>query len=566
MYWDAGDDSPVHPAPNFLRQFRRWLGKRIPVVSSLHDSDRFFAANGCSFQLEPACTNDEKIGLLESATPECRSPRDLVAYQAVQDAWLIDAAQELSPSGSLRWLKNSGDAFGNCYGQQENYDVTIATGWRLFCWRLCLVLLLPYLLFYRLAALVWLEAIVGWAGCKAYFRPIHEKVDEATEPISVLSTDGADELQTLPGLIQDPSSSLSPQWIRRAASGLRFLHWPLAVSLQIFIRMFILVQHRKWMSAFLASRSVIDGSGHVDRNGMFWLSARCAGIDRLIGLGSYNGEKPLFILGHWLEAMLGDNNFKLNGWRQLFKSRQRLQISLGDSTPNQHTQWLRVGITSLVFDLIENDYSTSSKLKKNNAQKIPILKSPLKALRALATDTALLRAVPNSNQKLLTALQIQQLYVNEVRILVSDSLPLNEEAVELVDKWQEVIDRLRKTDCEESQRWLLGRVDWISKRWLIEKVAANQEWAIQKKIDLKYHEMSRDGYHQMLVHALDIEPLLSFESMYRAERLPPKNSPATLRGYFIREFADFGDDVRVGWTHAQWIDAFGNQRQKSFVD
>src|SRR5687767_7855515 len=124
------------------------LRRLIPTVTARHMKEGVFHACGGAVWFEterPAAGG----GLIEGATPECRSPRQLLAAQRAQDQLLAEAA-ETAFGGSLRLIKNDRDAAGNLYGAQENYEATLATGWRLAVWRAALVLLLP------LAALTWL--------------------------------------------------------------------------------------------------------------------------------------------------------------------------------------------------------------------------------------------------------------------------------------------------------------------------------------------------------------------------------------------------------------------------
>src|SRR5688572_5225640 len=101
-------------------------------------------------------------GLIEGSTPECRSPRQLVAWQRAQDELLAEAAHEAS-GGAVRLIKNDRDAAGNVYGAQENYDATLATGLRLWAWRLALGTLFPLVLVTWL--LLWLidRAVIVYA-------------------------------------------------------------------------------------------------------------------------------------------------------------------------------------------------------------------------------------------------------------------------------------------------------------------------------------------------------------------------------------------------------------------
>ena len=57
-------------------------------------------------------------GLIEGSTPECRSPRQLVAWQRAQDELLAEAADEAF-GGSVRLIKNDRDAAGNVYGRRR---------------------------------------------------------------------------------------------------------------------------------------------------------------------------------------------------------------------------------------------------------------------------------------------------------------------------------------------------------------------------------------------------------------------------------------------------------------
>ena len=140
----------------------------------------------------------------------------------------------------------------------------------------------------------------------------------------------------------------------------------------------------------------------------------------------------------------------------------------------------------------------------------------------------------------------------QVRGMLGEAEEVPAEAWEILHLWQSTLDQLEEsrhdTDC---QRWLLGRVDWISKKWLLDQVPASTNWAIKKKIDLRYHELSGDGYQTRLSDALDVLPIVSDVQCNRALRLPPMNSRATRRGYLIREFAANDDVLRVSWDRAE---------------
>src|SRR5262245_57482255 len=124
------------------------LRTKIPCARARNMKEGVFHAAGGAvwFETERPARGG---GLVEGSTPECRSPRQLLAWQRAQDELLSEAA-DLAFGGTVRLIKNDRDAAGNIYGAQENYEATLAVGWRLAVWRTALALLLP------MAMLTWL--------------------------------------------------------------------------------------------------------------------------------------------------------------------------------------------------------------------------------------------------------------------------------------------------------------------------------------------------------------------------------------------------------------------------
>src|SRR5947208_4086672 len=136
------------------------LRSKIPCARARSMKEGVFHAAGGAVWFEterPALGG----GLIEGSTPECRSPRQLLAWQRAQDEMLAEAA-EIAFGGAVRLIKNDRDAAGNIYGAQENYEATVASGWKLAVWRAALVLLLP------LAALTWLMLWLIDVGVTCY--------------------------------------------------------------------------------------------------------------------------------------------------------------------------------------------------------------------------------------------------------------------------------------------------------------------------------------------------------------------------------------------------------------
>ena len=92
-------------------------------------------------------------------------------------------------------------------------------------------------------------------------------------------------------------------------------------------------------------------------------------------------------------------------------------------------------------------------------------------------------------------------------------------------------------------------MDWVTKKYLLDQAGPGATWDEKKKIDIRYHELSPEGYHQVLVPAGMTTILITNEEIDRARRSAPPNSPATTRGHYIREFAHGDEPVRANWQH-----------------
>ncbi len=469
-------------------------------------------------------------GLVEGATPECRSPLTLLSYQTAQDELFTEATHRAFGAHAAKLLKNSADAFGHSYGQQENYEVEVASGWRLLCWRMGLLCLLPAILAYKLGAGLWFACVFSLAFLTSFCRRVsdwrslwdHTRLGNAWVY-----------------LVIHGEPIVTQGWVDIAVKGMRLLHAPVAVGLHLLIWMFAIVPHRRYLTGFLASRIIFDGAGHYDRSGRFWLGTKAASVTSVIGFGNYWGEKPIFVTGHWLQAICTDRWNSLSGWKSLFRRKQRIQISVGDATPNTHVEYMRIGVTDLMLDLIESQCDSE----------LPQLSSPLEAMKRFAGDWMLLhRTASVRSHSLLNAIEIQRLYLQAAKRFLQRHWQVPKEAWDVLHQWQGTIDQLNecRTDPNALQ-WLLGRVDWVSKKWLLDQMDAKASWMIRKKVDLRFHELSEAGYQRKLQDALKLPHLNDSAEVDRARRTPPQGTPATKRGYLIREFASSDEPIRADW-------------------
>ncbi|HTN77640.1 MAG TPA: proteasome accessory factor PafA2 family protein, partial [Pirellulaceae bacterium] len=156
-------DASASRPPKYLlfRALVLALRRQLLTVEAKHFKDGVFTATGGAvwFETERPLSDG---GLIEGSTPECRGPKQVIAYQRAQDRLLAQAAEASGADGEFSLLKNDRDAFDNVYGAQENYEATLASGWQLAAWRAGLLLLLPLVLLTWMGFLLLIVGMLGY--------------------------------------------------------------------------------------------------------------------------------------------------------------------------------------------------------------------------------------------------------------------------------------------------------------------------------------------------------------------------------------------------------------------
>ena len=381
-----------------------------PTVAGLYDHDQMFLANGGAVTFESHPTlHALPGGLIEIATPEVRSPEELLNCQRSIDRLIADAAADIGLTVDLRILKNSSDALGHVYGCHENYEVDVADGAWLVVYRLFVGLLwamqtVSLIVSFPLLAIIFSVMFIfrmakgGWSSL-------------ANEP--------ADLFQ------------LVPSWGASAIIRmLRIIHLPTVLVLRFVARHVAFRRQRKHLTAMLISRVALCGTGDVDSNGCYRMSAKAMSIDSLADMGGFRGERPIFVYGHWLGQFCAKSFVSLASTRQMFSKRQRLQIGLSDSNLADMAEYVKFGSVSLLLDMIEADA----------AENLPVIRRPIESLHRLTRDWDLIATVP-TNQGEMSAIDIQRAYLKAAEAYVANT-PRNwrGEAMVVLSRWRELID------------------------------------------------------------------------------------------------------------------------------
>jgi proteasome accessory factor A len=482
------------------------VAARVPIANAFIREFGWFTANGGAvrFERNPFFNWRAASGLVEGATPECRGPRQLLRYQRAQDALLSRAAVASGgDDGDAALLKNNQDPFGNVYGCHENYEAVLARGPGLLVWWLVIVVLPLFLL--PVAMAVGLAMIVGVPLC----------VPAAAVGAALGGRHGALR-----------ACEVALAW------ALTLCLLPVMFLIDQFVRLAAFRRQRRRMLAFLVSRPVITGAGTVDAGGRFGLSPRAGAVGTLCGSAA-ECSRPMFYFGYLWKGVLNLMAGDWEGYKRLFWPRQRLQIASGDSNMAQVAEYLKVGTTLLVLEAIEAGEFADA----------PRLWFPLRAMRRLCADPDLRATVRAVWGRPWTALQLQRYYLEGCRRYVARVAPDHAEAAEVLRLWGEALDAL-----EEDPRRMVGKLDWVTKRYLLETAGAGAPVAALRKIDVRYHELTREGYYLRLEAAGAAPTLAEPEDVLEAVGKPPENTPAALRGRLIREHAKSPELVTAGWS------------------
>jgi proteasome accessory factor A len=170
-----------------------------------------------------------------------------------------------------------------------------------------------------------------------------------------------------------------------------------------------------------------------------------------------------------------------------YRRYRRLHLLIGDSNMSPFATALKIGITHLVLVLLEEDC-----LPRGVALQDAVISTRMVS-RACCADAPVLRGDGHPD----TALGIQEKFLTAAQSLAGRDT----ETDWLLGRWAWVLDALRRSATEE----LLGAVDWVSKKWLLDTFRAEQgiswddPWL--ESLDLEYHNLNPA---RGLFHALPV--------------------------------------------------------------
>ena len=205
---------------------------------------------------------------------------------------------------------------------------------------------------------------------------------------------------------------------------------------------------------------------------------------------------------------------------------RRLHVIVGDANMSEISTYLKVGTTSVILKMIEDEFITDDLA----------LKEPVKAMKAISHDITCRETIEMADGRRLTAVELQWEYFRLARKYSQD---VESDAVtdDVLVRWERVLESL-----EADPMSLKGELDWVAKLSLLEAYRERDglDWSHSKLklIDLQYHDVRRaKSLYWRLADRGEIDRLVTDEEIAFAVDHPPEDTRAYFRGECLRRFS-----------------------------
>ena len=213
---------------------------------------------------------------------------------------------------------------------------------------------------------------------------------------------------------------------------------------------------------------------------------------------------------------------------------RRLHVINGDANLCEVATYLKVGVTMLVLDALEDGHLADE----------PTLAHPVQAFHRASHDLTGRVPLELADGTTVTPLELQAWYLDRVRAHAR-TRELSAVEADVLDRWERVL-----AIAENDPFKLAGQVDWATKHDILSRYAERNglDWSSDrlKAIDLQYHDVRRDkGLYHRLAARGEVERIVTDAEVEAATTAPPPDSRAYFRGRVLERFGD--DVVAAGW-------------------
>ncbi|HEU0275202.1 MAG TPA: proteasome accessory factor PafA2 family protein [Candidatus Udaeobacter sp.] len=285
---------------------------------------------------------------------------------------------------------------------------------------------------------------------------------------------------------------------------------------------------------FLATRQIFTGAGRVGQSNPLAFDFEPPQPETQVTFQlSQRADHIVNDIYQWVQfnrAIINARDEPLADYRKY----RRLHLLIGDSNMSPYATALKIGTTACVLSLLED-----GRLPRNL-----VLADAVQSTRDISRDPTHQWIVHLENGKTVGALDVQwEFYRLAQKHLRNSSAETNW----LLENWAFVLEVIRN-----NQQALIGGVDWITKKWLLEAFVESEglswddPWL--QSIDLEYHNI--DSSRGLFFAVKPGKRIAEWNNNVRrsnAVHVPPANTRASGRARAVSFFRNCDSPYVINW-------------------
>ena len=217
---------------------------------------------------------------------------------------------------------------------------------------------------------------------------------------------------------------------------------------------------------------------------------------------------------------------------------RRLHVIIGDSNRSQVSTFLKLALTSIILDMIENDYISE----------FPIFRKPVLALRSTSQDIDFVRKYEFSNRADMNILDLADQILDMMQNFCTQFDRIDDQTKAALILVTDILREFRNGRIDSS--FLVENVEWCAKYHILDQYRRrnNSDWDDPRLryLDIQWSEIGStsnvfEELEKQSIHKRLVDPSL----ILRAAESPPENTRAFLRGKLIEHFG--ADIISASW-------------------
>ncbi|MCH2617240.1 MAG: proteasome accessory factor PafA2 family protein, partial [Acidimicrobiales bacterium] len=206
---------------------------------------------------------------------------------------------------------------------------------------------------------------------------------------------------------------------------------------------------------------------------------------------------------------------------------RRLHVICGDANMSETATFLKVGSTSILLAMIEDNFLT----------KRIVFDNPVRCIKEVSHDPSLKQQLSLNDGSTITALEVQWEILNSASSYVSKGggeFTGGVVADEIINTWEHVL-----TGLENNPDSLRSEIDWIAKRLLIESFADRHNLSIfdpkVRLLALQYHDVRQE---KRISEIIGLKKLITNSEVNYGIDNPPQETRAYFRGVCLQKWPE----------------------------